>query len=129
MAKRKSKDDASRARPISSDGIEDTVVQALAEAVALLGKKKGKRAGAKWRLAGDPAEVVLRRVTADGQDVAQLAGSSGLRLGTILRALLDLQRFGLVEVSAGFARPTSAGAAVVASLDAAATLAETQDAT
>lgn len=125
MAK-KSKDQASRARPVSGEGIEDTVIQALAEAVALLGRKKGKRA--RWRLTGDAVEVLLRRVTA-GHDVAQLAGSSGLRLGTFLRALLDLQRSGLVEVSAGVARQTSAGAAVVASLDAAAALAETQDAT
>lgn len=106
------------ARVVPVDLVESALVQVMAEAVDLLGKKKARKT-VEWRLAGgDAAEVVLHLLAGgEGTDFAQLVRASRMRVGALAHALLDLQRCGLVEVSAGVARLTPLGGTVAKALE------------
>jgi hypothetical protein len=71
---------------------------------AKVGKKKLKRRPV------DPAHGLLGAlVLGQGEGVAGLCLAADVPLGEALRSLVDLQRFGLVEVTNGIPRPTVLG--------------------
>ena len=77
-----------------------------------MGKKDGKAKGAsKKGKRRDTAQAILQAVVerGGGSDVAALCRESGAPLGEVLRSLIDLQRFGLVEVTNGISKPTPLG--------------------
>jgi hypothetical protein len=97
--------------------LDDALAAVLADAASSV-ERRGKRRG-KWRLErSDPAETIVVALALDRrQDLPSLARSTGLRVGPMLRALTELQRFGLVEVSGGAAGATALGEALAAAID------------
>ena len=103
MAKKKgrwAKDARGVALPLmAGEIIGNALSQVLADGMGYIGKRRGKKKG-KWLGNGDPAEAVVRTLATSGaQSVPDMVRATGFRLTSTLRALHELQEFGLVKVA------------------------------
>ena len=105
---------------IAGEIIGNALGQVLADGVQYLGKKKGKSRRKFLAARNDASETVLKTLRVNGsQDVADLVRATGMPLGIVLRALTDVQTFGLVKVSssAGTVELTDVGTRTTAALE------------
>ena len=94
MAKKKDR----RAKDAQAVALGNALTQ-LANGMGYVGKKRGKKKG-RWLDGADPAEAVVRSLATNGaQSVPDVVRATGFRLTSTLRALHELQEFGLVKVA------------------------------